>query len=252
MITGKHEELTQITKTHRCPEHPKLELTVAQHPQAGLVIRCGGNHYPEEVKRVPTLTQEIRAGADPGGPIADNIKRGLANPTAVGQPNLTAGVLEGIPRADLATGEVLDYARMQALANWARGLGLRPELGHVALMYGKPYVELSGYLYTARQRKTAFEMTSHPIVLEERPLYQIPEGAHAWLCNIKILPEGTRVMGIGIITVEEMTEASKRDPTRLRSPIVAAHPWQMAQKRAEHQALKRAFPLGEEVNNGNP
>jgi len=61
--------------------------------------------------------------------------------------------------------------------------------------------------------------------------------------------------GIGIVTQEEMTEPSKRHPDQLRSPVVAKHPWQLAQKRAEWQAMRRAFPIGEpenekEVNHG--
>ncbi|MBA7580553.1 hypothetical protein ES708_22446 [subsurface metagenome] len=53
------------------------------------------------------------------------------------------------------------------------------------------------------------------------------------------------VSGLGIVTREEMEAKSPRDETKLRSPVVAAHPWQLAQKRAEWQALRRGFPIGE-------
>ncbi len=249
MIIGKQDELCQMVKTHGCPEHPNAMLTVAWHPPEGYVIRCGENHYPEEIKAIPTLTELRKEGQDLGQPINDRIDRNLAKRGGQSPEAATLPALTGIPPADLATGESVTIEVRRALAAWAASVGLRPELGHVALMYGKPYVEASGYLYHARQSRLSYDMEVRPLSVEERPTYQIPEGAHAWLCNITIKPDGTHVMGLGIVTLDEINAMSPKHPDKHRSPVVAAHPWHMAKKRAEHQALERAFPLGEEPNN---
>ena len=49
---------------------------------------------------------------------------------------------------------------------------------------------------------------------------------------------------LGIVTQQEIAARSKKDPTRPASPVVAAHPQRMAEKRAEWQFLRKAVPLG--------
>ena len=68
---------------------------------------------------------------------------------------------------------------------------------------------------------------------------------HAWVAEVIFTDTGASFTGLGIVTYDEMTAKSNKNPDRLRSPVVAAHPWQLAQKRAEWQALRRAFPFGE-------
>lgn len=222
MITGSKEYLDGIVKTHQCPEHGR-KLVVAWHEgEDSYVIRCGEGHFPDEVTRELTRTQQF--------------KQGQLEPVGEG--------LSLLPSTDLATGEKLPIHVVTALIDYAGRYGLDARRGHVVVMYGKPYITIDGYLWHANQTKQPYNLESRPLSEVERTVYQVPEGAHAWLAKCSIGPDFGVFTGLGIVTQEEMTETSKKDKTKLRSPVVAAHPWQLAQKRAEWQVLRRAFPIG--------
>ncbi len=151
----------------------------------------------------------------------------------------------GVPTTDLATGQGLTIEELRTLIKYAARYDLDPYRGHVVVMYGKPYITIDGYLYYARQETIPYSMHSRPLTSEERRDYQIEDTDHAWQTTITILDPKQEFTGLGIVTEAEMTAKSPRDESKLRSPVVAAHPWQLAQKRAEWQALRRAFPIGE-------
>ncbi|GAG85256.1 unnamed protein product [marine sediment metagenome] len=135
--------------------------------------------------------------------------------------------------------------QVHALVTYAHKYGLDAYRGHVLIMYSKPYIGLDGYLYHANQSGKPYQLKSRPLTNEERSTYQIKEGDHAWTCEV-IMDEGKRSFtGMGIVTQDEMTAKSTKKPEQLRSPVVAKHPWQLAQKRAEWQAMRRGFPIGE-------
>ena len=156
-----------------------------------------------------------------------------------------ARVVEGVPNKDLATGELLAPEQGKALMEYAFEYKLDPFRGHLVLMYGKPYVTIDGYLFNARQSGRAYTLSSRPLTTLEEKQYKVGKTDHAWVAEVQFTDTGTTFTGLGIVTYDEMTARSPRDETKLRSPVVAAHPWQLAQKRAEWQALRRAFPIGE-------
>lgn len=223
MITGSKEHLDGIAKTHQCPEHGH-KLVVAWHAgENAYAIRCGEGHFPAEVTRELTPTQQFAAG-----------KLQKVDP-----------LFNLLPSADLATGDPLTPIMVQGLIAYASKYGLDAYRGHVVVMYGKPYITIDGYLFHANQTGQPYNLESRPLSETEKAAYQIPEGAHAWLAKCSIGPDFGVFTGLGVVTADEMTEKSKKRPDQLRSPVVAAHPWQLAQKRAEWQALRRAFPIGE-------
>ena len=150
-----------------------------------------------------------------------------------------------LPKVDLATGELLRPELMTALVKYAEKYELDPYRNHVVLMYGKPYITIDGYLYHAQQSQKPYALSSRPLTDIERKQYQIEAEDHAWVAEVSFTDTGSTFTGLGIVTQGEMTAKSERNPVQLRSPVVAAHPWQLAQKRAEWQALRRAFPIGE-------
>lgn len=229
MITGKKEELEQITQTHKCPEHD-ARLVVAWHAgENAFVIRCGAGHFPEEVVSIPTAVQEF--------------KQGTRAPVGQG--------LNLLPMRDSATGEELAPDLIVGLIDYAKKYGLDAFRGHVVIMYGKPYIGLDGYLYYANKTRIPYSLTSKPMNPIDRLAYQVDEDDHAWLAEVHLITTDQVFNGTGIVPAKEMTETSGRDKSKLKSPVVAAHPWQLAQKRAEWQAMRRAFPIGEkEENNG--
>jgi len=222
MITGDKEYLEQICTTHVCPEHgPKL--CVAWHAgENNYVIRCGAGHFPEEVTRELTPMQEYKAG----------------------EREAHTQIMELIPRKDLGTDKLLSAALVEALSEYAIKYGLDPDRAHVVMMYSKPYITLDGYLYYANRSGIPYSLTSRPMTTGEIKDYKLGKTDHGWLAEVNFLDSGARFTAPGIVTYEEMTARSPRDESKLRSPVVATHPWQLAQKRAEWQTMRRAFPVG--------
>lgn len=245
MIKGAYDKLKDIAKNNVCAEH-KTPLEVAWHSaEKTYALRCGHDHYPDVVTRQLSLTEELKAGAEIPEPIKTNIiKRQRRKAMTQGkQPVENKFAL--VPSVDFATGELLTRESIEALIYFAEKYHLDPYRGHVVIMYGKPYIGLDGYLYHARQTGKPYTLQSRPMTTEEIKQYKIGETDHAWVAEVSFIDTGSTFTGVGIVTYEEMIAKSPRDPTKLRSPVVAAHPWQLAQKRAEWQALRRAFPIGE-------
>ncbi len=226
MITGDKAKLDKLVTTRKCPEHDNPLVVVELTGNRGYAIKCSSGHFPEEIL-----------------PMSEGQKRALNL-----VPKVIPFELTDLPAKDLATGEALDVRALTALVNYARRYGLDPYRGHVMIMHGKPYIGLDGYLYHARKANISYQLRSQPLSEAERQVYQLEPGDHAWRSEITILPSQALFSGMGIVTRKEMEEPSKRDPHRLAAPVVAAHPWQLAQKRAEWQALRRAFPIGVEAD----
>lgn len=223
MIKGEHDYLAGIAKINLCGECG-ANLDVATAGESGtFALRCGNDHWPDMIKRAPTLGQRS--------------KQGEALPASA-----TYSHLED---KDLATGDKLAPHQIQDLIFYAQKYGLDPWRGHVVIMHGQPYIGLDGYIYHARRSKIPFTLISRPLTAPERADYQVEKGDHAWVCEVTLLDTLEIVTGSGIVPASELTEMSKKHPEEKRYPVVAAHPWQMAQKRAEWQALRRAFPIGE-------
>lgn len=223
MIKGEHAELTKIAEVNVCAECGAL-LSVATHQESGVfAIRCGNGHWPDAVKRAPTLAQRS--------------KQGEALPATATYSRL--------PDTDLGTGGKLSAQQVSALCNYAMSLSLRPELGHVMLMYGRPYIGLDGYIFYAKRCRLPYTLRSRPMTPAEREANQLVPGDHGWISELERLDDQSYAMGVGVVTLSEMSATSDKRPGQLRSPVVAAHPWQLAQKRAEWQAFRRVFPLGD-------
>ena len=161
----------------------------------------------------------------------------------------TAMTFQGVPATDLATGELLPVETVQALVAYAEKYALDPYRGHVVVMYSKPYITLDGYLFAANRSGKPYSLRSRPMTSLEVIEYKIEPTDHGWISELEFTDTGAKFTGTGIVTYEEMTAKSDRDPTKFKAPVVAKHPWQLAQKRAEWQALRRGFPIGETKEN---
>lgn len=245
MITGDYDRLQGIAKFNVCAEH-HTPLEIAWHSgEKTWVLRCGEGHYPDAVTRQLSLTEQFKMGLEPPEPIKSYIEKGLRRRTMTqsGREQETKFAL--VPQTDLGTGELLVPEVIKALVNYAHKYDLDPERGHVVLMYGKPYITIDGYLFHAALSGIPYTLESRPLTTSEAKQYKVGPTDHAWLAKVIFTSTGQEFTGLGIVTYEEMTAKSPRDDTKFRSPVVAAHPWQLGQKRAEWQALRRAFPIGE-------
>jgi hypothetical protein len=245
MIKGDYDKLTNLATYNVCSEH-HTPLEVAWYgPDKTWVLRCGHDHYPDAITRQLSLTEMHKAGEPLPGHIEDKIEKRQRRKAMEQGKKTTKETLPGMPNTDLGTGELLLPEMATALIDYARKYELDPVRGHVVLMYGKPYITIDGYLWHANRTGKFYTLSSHPMTEDEKHNHMVNPLDHAWLAMIIFTGTDQSFGGIGIVTQEEMIAKSPRDQSKLRSPVVAAHPWQLAQKRAEWQALRRAFPIGE-------
>jgi hypothetical protein len=245
MIKGAYEWLVMIAKFNVCAKCKSILEVAWLGSEESYVLGCGQCGYIDAVTRRLSPTEEWRAGAPTSQEYLDQ-QLGKQRREAMTQEKQTIPFeLGGVPPTDLATGQLLPMEKIQTLVNYAHGYQLDPQRGHVCLMYGNPYITIDGYLYHAKQSGRPYSLKSRPMTTEEMSNYKIHETDHAWLAEVQFIDTGQVFTGIGIVSYDEMTAKSTRNPEQLRSPVVATHPWQLTQKRAEWQALRRAFPIGE-------
>lgn len=225
MITGSMDYLKLMAETHHCLQHPDNELTVATHPTEGLVIRCGAGHFPEEVTRDLTALQEYKLGTR----------------QAHGKP------LDLMVRKDLGTGKDISADQEIALLDYANRYGLDAWRGHVMLMYGKPYIGIDGYLWYARVKQIPYSLVGRPLTKDEMEALGYLPGDIGYKSIVRRLDTGGEFEGLGIITEDEKIEEAQGKPGQKRYPVIADKPGPMVQKRGDWQALRRAFPIGEET-----
>jgi len=222
MITGTSDYLTPISETHVCADHG-TPLTVAWLAKENTyALRCGKDHYPAEVTRIQTLTEEYKAG----------------------DPEVLGRLSPLVPRTDASTGEMLSPVAMGLLFAYAERYDLDPYRGHVVMMYGRPYPSLEGLEYRARNLRIPYSKTGRP--LDDVALRSLgyQEGDIGWISCVTRIDTGEVSEGLGFITKAEREEPSKWDSSKRRSPVVAEKWGNMVVKRAEWQAMTRAFPLG--------
>jgi hypothetical protein len=112
-------------------------------------------------------------------------------------------------------------------------------------MHGQPYIGIDGYLYHAHVNKIPYSLTGRPLKEDELEAYGYEHGDLGWYSKVERKDTGAVFEGYGFVKKMELTEMSKRSPDRKRYPVVAEKPGNMVIKRADWQALRRAFPIGE-------
>lgn len=245
MITGKKDELENIAKQYVCKDDGGM-LTVAWDGKANTYfLRCEHDHFPEEVTKQPTLTQMHKQGLELPEPIKSNVEKGIARRAQRLPQAPQAKTFLGIPAADLDTGELIPLEKLQALVAYAGRYGLDPARGHIALMHNQPYITIDGYLYHAHHKQIPFSLTGRPLKEDELKAQGYEPGDLGWYSKVERHDTKQVFEGYGFVKRSELTETSKRNPDRLRYPVVAEKPGNMVIKRADWQALRRAFPIGE-------
>lgn len=244
MIKGDYDKLTDLASRNVCSEHGTPLVVAWYGDEKTWVLRCGHDHYPDAITRQLSLTEMYRAGEPLPGHIEDKVKKRIRRQAMEQGKKPTDAKMAMVPQLDLGTGELLIPEVVKSLVTYAEHYALDPYRGHVVLMYGKPYITIDGYLYHAFRCRIPYTLDSRPLGDEELKDYRSPDNAHVWISTVKLTETNQQFVGYGVVTQDEITARSPRDATKLRSPVVAAYPWQLAQKRAEWQALRRAFPIG--------
>lgn len=244
MITGDKERLDQIVQTHECPVHGNKLVVAWSAEENSYVIRCGGGHFPEEVTRTFSLTEAYLQGEELPSPLKENVEKGLEKRKAKEGVLEPARRLGFTPILDLGTNKALTASQVEMLINYAIDAGLSIGLGHVCLMYGKPYPMLDGLFYHAKRTWVSYSLTGRPLTEEELKARGYKPEDLGYLARIKFLSGGAEFEGVGFITKEEREAVVEGKPYQKRYPVVAEKHGMMVQKRAEWQVLRKAFPLG--------
>lgn len=143
-----------------------------------------------------------------------------------------------VPNKDAGSGSLLPKEQVESIIQTAKMVGLNPYLGHVVMYYGKPYVTEAGLLYHAHRSGKFDGLKSRPMTKEEREDYQIAEGEYAWIAEAYHTDTSVPFTGIG------RARHDPSNPIARGSAVEPMHPQRMAEKRAEMQALRKAFPVG--------
>lgn len=150
---------------------------------------------------------------------------------------------------EATTGQVVAMNLRMAAIKYAVRVGLKPELGHICLYHGKPWVTIDGWYYLFRHKYPSGHIYTHAVSKEERELMKVEEDVHAWCAQAFDSPKGHELsIGYGYARASD-------DPLALRSAVEPRWPWRLAEKRAEEDAIRKAVPLDieeeDETNEGH-
>jgi len=145
---------------------------------------------------------------------------------------------------EASTGEMVKGELRLAAIEYARRVGLRPELGHICLYYGKPWVTIDGWYYRFRGAYPDGKVVTRPLSSNERLDFQLDEHIIAWKAEV-YAKDGGDLLAVGY------GYASKgEEPLAKGSAVEPRWPARLAEKRAEEDALRKVVPLELEERRG--
>ena len=143
-----------------------------------------------------------------------------------------------IPREDSADGKALSPAARQSIIDYARMLDLNPYLGHIDIYQGRLRVTIYGRYYDAKRHPDFRYVRSRPLTANERGDQKIEEGVLAWMAEVIAQNGDVISQGFGYASLDDEVQLMKGVPEKWGTPQ------RRAEKRAEEDALAKAFPIG--------
>ena len=125
----------------------------------------------------------------------------------------------------------------KSLAVLAINYGFDPAMGEMTIYQGRPYISIDGRYRKAQETGKLAGVNSMPATKEERAAWQIPDGDYFFKAVVK-KREGNSVdeyTGWGRVRAGETVGKGFRP--------IESNPQRMAEKRAEAQALRKAFHI---------
>jgi hypothetical protein len=236
-----YKKFREAEKTQVCAMCGANLTTIWDAGNKRYVLICAHDPNHAGYKRRPAEAQLVKQGQldTVKGPGAQkDIEKFLANDPA-------ASPL--FPLEDVASRSALSRVQIEELILFAQSVGLKAELGHVCIYYGKPYVTIDGYWYRKYQTHSDFVVSCMPMTKMERDSYMVGEGDFAFIAIASTSGGDEIGRGIGILTVAEMSEKSEKHPEHFAAPIAHDKPQIMCEKRATWQLLRKMIPLGADI-----
>ena len=233
-----YEQCREIERTHVCAVCKKPLVTLWDGEANSYAVACGSNCFHEGFERVMSYTQMRKAGMQLPMEVEETFQRKEERIMREQETEKETTISALVPLNDAGSGTALAVVQRHLIVEVAQEMGLKPHLGHVVLYYGRPYVTESGMLYYAHRSGRLDGIRSRPLTKQEREDYQIAEGEHAWIAEVLRSDSTIPFTGIG------RAREDPQHPVARKSAVEPEHPQRMAEKRAEMQALRKAFPLG--------
>ncbi|MBE3142228.1 MAG: hypothetical protein IMZ53_16785 [Thermoplasmata archaeon] len=130
----------------------------------------------------------------------------------------------------------LTLPEKKLLAQVAITYGFDPLMGEVTIYQGKPYVSIDGRYRKAQETNKLDGVESRPASKQERTDWQISEGDYFFRAEVRVIGASMPFVGWGRVFQSETVGGKGFKP-------VEKNPQRMAEKRAEAQALRKAFHI---------
>lgn len=119
----------------------------------------------------------------------------------------------------------------------AKTYGFDPIMGEISIFQGKPYVTIDGRRRKAQETGNYCGLKTRPATPPEREAWQIPPVDYFFHAEVTVKGGGFNVFeGWGRVRLAEITPGGKFKP-------IDVNPQKMAEKRAEADALRKAFHI---------
>lgn len=233
-----YEECREIERTHICIECRATLVTAWDGEAYQHVIRCGMEPSHEGFTRVKSLSTLRREGVKLPIEVEQQFQRKeereMLEHMERGEKALTAL----LPREDAGNSKPLSIEQAKILIDYAEMVGLNAYLRHVDFYFGVPRVTIAGRYYHARRQPTFKTVLTRPLTTEEREEQRIEEHVHAWIARVIDKDDHVVAEGLGYSQDQEEGQLMKGVSESW------ATPQRRAEKRAEEDALGKAFPIG--------
>jgi hypothetical protein len=122
------------------------------------------------------------------------------------------------------------------LANAAISYGFDPLMGEISVYQGRPFVSIDGRYRKAQETGILDGVETRPATKQEREDWEIKDGDYFFRSEVYVKGSSRPFVGWGRVRAAETTGGKGFKP-------VETNPQRMAEKRAEAQALRKAFSI---------
>ncbi len=130
----------------------------------------------------------------------------------------------------------LTVPEKELLAQAAITYGLDPIMGEITIYQGRPYISVDGRFRKAQEDPNFDGIESRPANKQERIDYQMPDGDYFFRGDVYVKNISRPFTGWGRVRLAEINAKGDFRP-------IDTNPQRMAEKRAEIQALRKAFHI---------
>jgi hypothetical protein len=220
-----YEDMKKSADTHRCACGGRLNIAWGgSFGYDCYILRCSENIEHK------TITRHSKKQED-----YENLRREVFKLDTKSLQTMTETQM--ITRIDMAKfPQDLTKTDKKMLAEAAISYGFDPLMGEISVYQGRPFISIDGRYRKAQETGLLDGVETRPATKQEREDWQIPEGDYFFRAEIYVKNTGHPFIGWGRVRKSEMTGGKGYKP-------VETNPQRMAEKRAEAQALRKAFHI---------